>query len=41
MYQKGGNRKSPFVKGDLEGFPSAQHHFDEIQIHVLSALQSV
>jgi hypothetical protein len=25
----GGNRKSPFVKGDLEGFLSAQHDFDE------------
>jgi hypothetical protein len=27
--KKGGNRKSPFVKGDLEGFSSAQHDFDE------------
>jgi hypothetical protein len=25
---KGGDRKSPFVKGDLEGFSSAQHDFD-------------
>jgi hypothetical protein len=25
---KGGYRKSPFVKGDLEGFSSAQHDFD-------------
>jgi hypothetical protein len=24
-----GNRKSPFVKGDLEGFSTAQHDFDE------------
>jgi hypothetical protein len=22
-------KESPFVKGDLEGFSSAQHHFDE------------
>ena len=28
-FEKGGNRKSPFVKGDLEGFSSAQHDFDE------------
>ena len=28
-FKKGGNRKSPFVKGDLEGFSSAQHDFDE------------
>jgi len=28
-FEKGGNRKSPFVKGDLEGFSPAQHHFDE------------
>jgi hypothetical protein len=28
-FEKRGNRKSPFVKGDLEGFSSAQHYFDE------------
>jgi hypothetical protein len=28
---KVGNKKSPFVKGDLEGFSSAQHDFDETQ----------
>jgi hypothetical protein len=28
-----GNRKSPFVKGDLEGFLSAQHDFDETLPH--------
>jgi hypothetical protein len=28
-FEKKGNRKSPFVKGDLEGFSSAQHYFDE------------
>jgi hypothetical protein len=28
-FEKGGNRKSPFVKGDLEGFSSAQHDIDE------------
>jgi hypothetical protein len=28
-FEKGGNRKSPFVKGDLEGFSSAQHDMDE------------
>ena len=27
--KKGGNRKSPFVKGDLEGFSFAQRDFDE------------
>jgi hypothetical protein len=27
-FEKGGNRKSPFVKGDLEGFSSSQHDFD-------------
>ena len=29
LLKKGGNGKSPFVKGDLEGFSSAQHDFDE------------
>jgi hypothetical protein len=29
LLKKGGNRKSPFVKGDLEGFSSAQHDFDK------------
>ena len=28
-FEKEGNRKSPFVKGDLEGFSSAQHDLDE------------
>jgi hypothetical protein len=28
-FEKGGNRKSPFVKGDLEGFSPPQHDFDE------------
>ena len=28
-FEKGENRKSPFVKGDLEGFSAAKHHFDE------------
>jgi ribonuclease PH len=27
--KKEGNRKSPFVKGDLEGFSTARHGFDE------------
>jgi hypothetical protein len=31
-FEKGGNRKYPFVKGDLEGFSSAQHDFDETLI---------
>jgi hypothetical protein len=29
-FEKGGKGKTPFVKGDLAAFSSAQHHFDEI-----------
>jgi hypothetical protein len=29
LKKKRGNRKSPFVKGALEGFSSGQHDFDE------------
>ena len=29
LLEKGRNKKSPFVKGDLEGFSSAEHHFDD------------
>ena len=29
LLKKGEIENLPFVKGDLEGFSSAQHHFDE------------
>ena len=32
-FDKRGDRKSPFVKEDLEGFSSAQHDFDETLKH--------
>jgi hypothetical protein len=38
-FEKGGNRKSPFVKGDLEGFSSAQHDFDETLLICMVAAQ--
>jgi hypothetical protein len=28
QFSKGGYRKFPFAKGDLEGFSSARHDFD-------------
>jgi hypothetical protein len=37
-FEKGGNRKSPFVKGDLEGFSSAQHDFDETPLPIRQPL---
>jgi hypothetical protein len=36
LLKRGEIEKSPFVKGDLEGFSFAQHHFDEtLEIKVI------
>jgi hypothetical protein len=40
-FEQGGNRKSPFVKGDLEGFSSAQHDFDETLEEMLDIFSEV